>query len=89
MPAWQHRRRYRAVRARRWSAPITATRVDGVTVTGGPHTSHTTNPVRCARRRAGRTPYDGRLDIAPTLLHLLGLTQPAEMTDAGRCDSPT
>lgn len=53
-------------------------------VTGGPHTAHTTNPVpallagvpgaRAARPR-------GRLaDVAPTLLRLLGLPQPAAMT---------
>jgi 2,3-bisphosphoglycerate-independent phosphoglycerate mutase len=53
-------------------------------VTGGPHTSHTTNPVPVilvggppdARLRAG-----GRLaDLAPTLLELMGLPQPPEMT---------
>lgn len=51
--------------------------------TGAPHTAHTTNPVPCvlvgrpgARLRAG-----GRLgDVAPTLLELLGLPQPAAMT---------
>jgi 2,3-bisphosphoglycerate-independent phosphoglycerate mutase len=53
-------------------------------VTGGPHTSHTTNPVPVvlvggpvgAKLRDG-----GRLaDLAPTLLALMGLPQPAEMT---------
>ncbi|MEI6798073.1 MAG: 2,3-bisphosphoglycerate-independent phosphoglycerate mutase [Pseudomonadota bacterium] len=53
-------------------------------VTGGPHTSHTVNPVPVilvggpagAKLRAG-----GRLaDLAPTLLALMGLDQPAEMT---------
>ena len=53
-------------------------------VTGGPHTSHTTNPVPVilvggptdARLRSG-----GRLcDLAPTVLHLMGLPQPPEMT---------
>ena len=52
--------------------------------TGGPHTAHTLNPVpvilvggpRGARLRAG-----GRLaDLAPTLLDLLGVPKPAEMT---------
>jgi 2,3-bisphosphoglycerate-independent phosphoglycerate mutase len=53
--------------------------------TGGPHTAHTTNPVpfhlidqaaRGATLRSG-----GALeDVAPTLLSLLGLQQPAEMT---------
>ena len=53
-------------------------------VTGGPHTAHTTNPVPVilvggpdgARLREG-----GRLaDLAPTLLALMGLPQPPEMT---------
>ncbi len=53
-------------------------------VTGGPHTSHTTNPVpvvlvggpKGASLRDG-----GRLaDLAPTLLALMGLPQPSEMT---------
>jgi 2,3-bisphosphoglycerate-independent phosphoglycerate mutase len=53
--------------------------------TGQPHTSHTLNPVPLvyvndaddrARLRSG-----GRIcDVAPTLLQLLGLPQPAEMT---------
>jgi 2,3-bisphosphoglycerate-independent phosphoglycerate mutase len=51
-------------------------------VTGGPHTSHTTNPVPVFLAGApGATLHDGRLaDLAPTLLHLLGLEQPTEMT---------
>ncbi|MCA3445047.1 MAG: 2,3-bisphosphoglycerate-independent phosphoglycerate mutase [Rhodobacter sp.] len=53
-------------------------------VTGAPHTAHTTNPVPVilvggpagARLRRG-----GRLaDLAPTLLELMGLPQPPEMT---------
>jgi 2,3-bisphosphoglycerate-independent phosphoglycerate mutase len=53
-------------------------------VTGGPHTSHTTNPVpvilvggpKGAHLRTG-----GRLaDLAPTLLALMDLPQPPEMT---------
>jgi 2,3-bisphosphoglycerate-independent phosphoglycerate mutase len=51
-------------------------------VTGGPHTSHTTNPVPVLL--TGSTVmqlHDGRLaDIAPTLLALMDLAQPAEMT---------
>ena len=52
-------------------------------VTGGPHTSHTTNPVPVIL--VGGPPYahlrSGRLaDLAPTLLHLMGLPKPAEMT---------
>ena len=53
-------------------------------VTGGPHTSHTTNPVPVilvggppgAVLRSG-----GKLaDLAPTLLALMGMAQPVEMT---------
>lgn len=50
-------------------------------VTGGPHTAHTTNPVPVVLMD-GRAPVrDGRLaDLAPTLLGLMGLAQPPEMT---------
>ena len=50
--------------------------------TGGPHTAHTTNvvPVVLAGVSGARL-RDGRLaDIAPTLLALMGLPQPKEMT---------
>ena len=54
--------------------------------TGGPHTAHTTNPVPLVvvdwlqeqRLRSG-----GALcDVAPTILSMLGIEQPAEMTGA-------
>ncbi|MBQ9031708.1 MAG: 2,3-bisphosphoglycerate-independent phosphoglycerate mutase [Parasporobacterium sp.] len=52
--------------------------------TGEPWTAHTTNPVPFILINAPeeyRLMEDGRLcDIAPTLLELLGLEQPAEMT---------
>ncbi len=50
--------------------------------TGGPHTAHTTNPVPVVLMGGGKvTLQDGRLaDLAPTLLQLMGLPQPAEMT---------
>ena len=51
--------------------------------TGGPHTAHTTNPVPVLLMGGppGATLADGRLaDVAPTLLALLGLDQPAAMT---------
>jgi len=52
-------------------------------VTGAPHTAHTTNPVPVAlvggpagvRLRAGRLS-----DVAPTVLDLMGLPLPPEMT---------
>ncbi|GAN81078.1 2,3-bisphosphoglycerate-independent phosphoglycerate mutase [Acidocella aminolytica] len=51
--------------------------------TGGPHTAHTTNPVPVlvAGGPADMKLHDGILaDIAPTLLKLMGLPQPAAMT---------
>jgi 2,3-bisphosphoglycerate-independent phosphoglycerate mutase len=50
--------------------------------TGGPHTAHTTNPVPVLLMGGGAAAIDeGRLaDIAPTLLDLMGIPQPAEMT---------
>ncbi len=51
--------------------------------TGGPHTAHTTNlvPVILYGGPEGATLRDGRLaDVAPTLLALMGLPQPDEMT---------
>jgi 2,3-bisphosphoglycerate-independent phosphoglycerate mutase len=51
--------------------------------TGGPHTAHTTHvvPVMLVGGPAGAVLREGRLaDIAPTLLALLGLEQPAAMT---------
>jgi 2,3-bisphosphoglycerate-independent phosphoglycerate mutase len=50
--------------------------------TGGPHTAHTTNPVPVLLLGAGDVALaDGRLgDLAPTLLALMGIAQPAEMT---------
>ncbi|MBT8153281.1 2,3-bisphosphoglycerate-independent phosphoglycerate mutase [Epibacterium ulvae] len=51
--------------------------------TGGVHTAHTTNlvPVALVGGPEGATLKNGRLaDLAPTLLDLMGLEQPAEMT---------
>ena len=51
--------------------------------TGGPHTAHTTNPVPVALVGGpdGAQLNNGRLaDLAPTLLALMGLPQPEEMT---------
>ncbi|WP_170574351.1 2,3-bisphosphoglycerate-independent phosphoglycerate mutase [Ruegeria atlantica] len=51
--------------------------------TGGPHTAHTLNPVPVALVGGpkGAKLRDGRLsDLAPTLLQLMGLEQPPEMT---------
>ena len=54
--------------------------------TGGPHTAHTTNPVPLVLVQHGDQALDcvladGRLaDLAPTILHLMDVDQPAEMT---------
>jgi len=50
--------------------------------TGGPHTSHTTNPVPVLLMGGdGGALAEGRLaDVAPTLLELMGMPLPAEMT---------
>ena len=54
--------------------------------TGGPHTAHTMNPVPVIVYGApqGARLESGRLaDLAPTVLHLMGLPVPEEMT--GKC----
>jgi 2,3-bisphosphoglycerate-independent phosphoglycerate mutase len=53
--------------------------------TNQPHTAHTTNPVPLivvdARKRFGALRGGGALqDVAPTILEILGIEQPAEMT---------
>jgi 2,3-bisphosphoglycerate-independent phosphoglycerate mutase len=51
--------------------------------TGGPHTAHTLNPVPVALVGGpdGATLHNGRLaDLAPTLLALMGLPLPDEIT---------
>jgi 2,3-bisphosphoglycerate-independent phosphoglycerate mutase len=56
--------------------------------TGGPHTAHTTNRTPCIVTGRGLTRADGltRLDdgrlcdVAPTILRLMGLAAPPEMT---------
>jgi 2,3-bisphosphoglycerate-independent phosphoglycerate mutase len=50
--------------------------------TGGPHTAHTTNPVPALLLGDGNVSLAAGLlaDVAPTLLELMGLPQPSEMT---------
>jgi len=59
--------------------------------TGGPHTAHTLNPVPvfCAGAPAGAEMHDGILaDLAPTLLALLKIGQPRQMTGKTLLDVP-
>ncbi|APX22494.1 MAG: 2,3-bisphosphoglycerate-independent phosphoglycerate mutase [Rhodobacteraceae bacterium] len=58
--------------------------------TDGPHTAHTTNlvPVILFGGPEGATVHDGRLaDVAPTLLQLMNLPQPEEMTGKSLIDA--
>ncbi|WP_094227512.1 2,3-bisphosphoglycerate-independent phosphoglycerate mutase [Methanolobus psychrotolerans] len=51
--------------------------------TGKPHTAHTSNPVRCilVSGENGLELRDGKLsDIAPTMLDILGIEKPEQMT---------
>ena len=57
--------------------------------TNGPHTAHTTNPVPVILFGGpeGATVHDGILaDVAPTLLQLMNLPQPEEMTGTSLID---
>ena len=52
-----------------------------VNADGSPFTAHTTNLVPCCLVGADVKLRDGRLaDLAPTMLELMGLPKPAEMT---------
>ncbi len=58
--------------------------------TGGPMTAHTTNPVPCVLVGAGQVKLrDGAIlsSVAPTILELLGLPTPAEMTAQSLLDT--
>ena len=56
-------------------------------LTGQPHTAHTTNPVPLIyvgeRPLSFKSSHGALSDIAPTILYLMGLDQPSEMS--GRC----
>jgi 2,3-bisphosphoglycerate-independent phosphoglycerate mutase len=58
---------------------------------GGPHTAHTTNPVPLLlidpERRQASLRMGILADIAPTMLALLGLERPAEMTGRSLLES--
>jgi 2,3-bisphosphoglycerate-independent phosphoglycerate mutase len=79
----------KAVRARGGAMLITADHGNAEMMidpaTGGPHTAHTTNPVPFIVIAEDATQYtlkpNGSLrDISPTILGMLGLTEPSEMT---------
>ena len=57
---------------------------------GNPHTAHTTNPVPCVLVGSGLegvSLHEGVLgDVAPTVLELLGLAQPSDMTGRSLID---
>jgi 2,3-bisphosphoglycerate-independent phosphoglycerate mutase len=58
---------------------------------GGPHTAHTLNPVPLilVGGPEGAKLRDGRLsDLAPTLLELIGIEQPPEMTGQSLIEAP-
>jgi 2,3-bisphosphoglycerate-independent phosphoglycerate mutase len=83
---------YRAVKQRGGSLLVTADHGNAEMlidpVTGGPHTAHTTNPVPFILISDARDTSHHRIlrpggslrDISPTMLSLLGLGQPSEMT---------
>lgn len=58
---------------------------------GGPHTAHTCNPVPCVLvgdAGVGRRLHPGVLaDLAPTVLEILGIPKPAEMTGTSLLES--
>jgi 2,3-bisphosphoglycerate-independent phosphoglycerate mutase len=55
----------------------------------GPHTAHTTNPVPVVLTAPGAALRDGELsDVAPTILALLGLEAPSEMTGRNLVQNP-
>ena len=70
--------------ARSSSSRTTATPKKMLTEDGSPHTAHTTNPVPCVLigSEQGVTLRSGGVlgDVAPTILALMGLDKPEEMT---------
>ena len=75
------------VQEKQWSAMITADHGNAekmIDDDGNPHTAHTVGRVNCILVNddlKGKVLQDGALcDIAPTLLHIMALPQPKEMT---------
>ncbi len=79
---------YQSLRPRGGAWIITADHGNAETmidpITGGPHTYHTTNPVPFILATedgiAGLTPNGSLRDVAPTMLGVLGVQEPIEMT---------
>lgn len=79
---------YKAIRSRGGAMLVTADHGNAELMvdpkTGGPHTSHTTNPVPfiliADKLPAQLAPGGALADIAPTLLGVMGIPQPPEMT---------
>ena len=76
-----------ALQAKGWAALVTADHGNAEKMTaedGSPHTAHTLGQVRCILvddERSSVQLREGSLcDIAPTILEIMGLKQPAEMT---------
>jgi 2,3-bisphosphoglycerate-independent phosphoglycerate mutase len=81
----------KAVRARGGAMLITADHGNAEMMidpeTGGPHTAHTTNPVPFIviaedAKQFTLKPNGSLRDISPTMLGMLGITEPKEMTGA-------
>ncbi|NUQ29447.1 MAG: 2,3-bisphosphoglycerate-independent phosphoglycerate mutase [Acidobacteriaceae bacterium] len=82
-------RLYKAIRAREGAMIVTADHGNAEMlidpVSGGPHTAHTTNPVPFILvtdqgKKIGVREGGSLRDISPTILGLLGIPQPKEMT---------
>ena len=80
-------REARIVREQRMFLGIKQQEMGYIDENGNPHTAHTTNPVPFIISGADVSLHNGRLaDIAPTILDLLGLAKPEEMTGASLID---
>jgi 2,3-bisphosphoglycerate-independent phosphoglycerate mutase len=76
-----------ALQERGWAAIVTADHGNAekmIAEDGSPHTAHTLGQVRCIlvdeERRTAQLQEGSLCDIAPTILEIMGLEQPEEMT---------
>ncbi len=77
-----------AIQAKGWAAIVTADHGNAekmVAADGSPHTAHTLGQVRCIlvddERRSTELRTGSLCDIAPTILNVMDIEQPDEMTD--------